>query len=135
MFRLIVEAWFNKLKASVTNCFTVRIVGDWQKWCGRIIWCSQRIWLTICNLIQVDVNMHVVKNIGSHCTLCIGSELFWFFIFLVVMYIFENEFNITDFVTFALIVLSYCLGRVKNKCMRTTVNIDSTNLKRVGFFS
>ena len=84
---------------------------------------------TIFNLIQVDDNMHEVKSVGCTCTPCVDSELLWFSIFFVVIGIFEDQFVIANFITFALIVLGYLLDRIKNKCMQTTVDIDSTNLK------
>ena len=75
--------------------------------------------------------MHKVKNVGSHFTLRIDSELFWFSVIFIIVCIFENQFDITDFIPFALIVLCYCLDRIKNKCMQTPIDIDRTNFENI----
>ena len=85
--------------------------------------------------IQIDVDMYIKENVRGPCTLCIDGEFLRFSVFFVVIRIFENQFIIANFIPFALIVLRYFFDRVENKCMRTTVDIDSTDFKTVKVFS
>ena len=63
---------------------------------------------TICNLIQVDINMYIVKCIGSIFIVRIHSILLWLAIFFIVVSVLEDKFVITDFVSGALIFSVIC---------------------------